>query len=331
MARWTHNYSPAETAYRRTREYELRNPERYADVMRLMPKEYPGIEYVKKCVMYKYAGQKYAGQKLDKVEQVDVLNMLLAAVAHQEFLAFDRPTYLISTELAELAGSFKLSKDDIEHALEHTPYPTFALLFEKGAFQMHYTNATTNVESVFVTRNYTAAADADTVLFLREKGIDASICIVNDMLIDPIAAGFNGKKLLEHYDTMSESLRAILKLIAALMMLWRARPHLVQDATDKITKDERRYLLGSRKNVRIWNFPVSAIIHKNKTEHTVGTARGPIMPHWRGGHFRHYRHERYEREPDGSVKIAVIQPCFVGVKEEKEVLNDTLRSIPRGQ
>lgn len=332
MARWKHNHSPAEVLYKRARDYELRkHPENYARIQQAMPKEYPGINYIKQCIMREFSKEYATRTKLTLQQKQDVVTHLVCGLVHEEFVAFDRPTYLLSKELVELAMSFELSNEDIEHAFEYTPYPTFALMLEKDAFKMQYvidqTIKLANVESIFVTRKFSDNADADSKTFLAEHSMDSSIVVVNDLLLSPVVAGFNSKKLLQHHAEMPDTLKAVLKLVASLIMLWRARPHFVQDAADKITKDERRYLLGTRKNARVWNFPIDAIVHKDTHGSDPNHPRGPVTPHWRGGHFRHYRHERYARDANGQVKIGFINPHLVGVPDD-EVKNNTGTDTP---
>lgn len=48
----------------------------------------------------------------------------------------------------------------------------------------------------------------------------------------------------------------------------------------------------------------------------ITTDRASPHPHWRTWTLRSLRHKRYQRNPDGSMRVTLVRPCLVGVRDK---------------
>lgn len=227
----------------------------------------------------------------------ELKGLVWSAIAHFSFVEHGRPAYLVSKDVWDVATSLELSKIDTETWMEYLPYPCFALVLERGI-----KIEGDEIESIFIEHRST----------FREFENDSKTDLISWRIVGQKSKTIGGDGGLHNWLQMGERSSQgikILKTTAALLLLWRARPHFVKPFV--LPRSERYEFKGNRELIRTWVLPTELITRIKSS--TTGEGGGwTVQPHWRAGHFRHYRHERYERNADGSVRVEFIEPCFIG-------------------
>ncbi len=265
-------------------------------------------------------------------------------IPHYAFCKYGRPCYLVDNDVMDVAKSLDVGIEDLSNLFETCPYPSFAFVFEKnqplraifitnksgtsgilnelfssGVFD----NETSNIFVKKIADGLRSLSESFLVLDSRSaKSVDGIPSVLS--MIATVGRELKLSDIVNSVDEFNikgaevtpgdrSLIISAIKLASVLLMLWRSRPEFVQPVG--LSRSDRYQFKGDETKLRQWVLPIELI---TRVKSSVASEGGgwTVRPHWRAGCFRHYRHERYARNPDGSVKVEYIEPCFVGDKEK---------------
>lgn len=245
------------------------------------------------------------------------------------YIKTGRPRWLVSTEMARILADIPIDPD-----LSHVQWARDAmtLVFERGTvidgiplrwIRIYCPRSKLSREIIKYALNIEITDEAANALFLecdcgygddrqcREDRPTGEEDIIQYRLI-PLG-NINGDKDIglrtEEKPLHDRIMNLATKIAASAMLLHAARPEFFVQAN--LPRSERYHFVGgaaSREHISMVTFPLVKKVAIGQTDSANGMSK---RHHYRGWVLRTLRHERFQRNPDGTCRVILVEPCEI--------------------